>query len=382
MHKTIQAALAAIILTFAPAHAAWAETLWVTTLEAVLGLDPVTLEIKKTIPLTKELAGALYLLPTPDKAKVYLLSGGREVVSTVDLVEGKVTGSWTLSERLGEGHDAPRIAQARFFGIAIDPTGKRILGNMVTSRRSGTNAFQLERIGVDKPYLAVLDAATGNRLATISDAPWATSYLAPMADPAHPNRFLVISPDLDIIDLDRLPAGKAPVRATFDQVRVKHVPLREPHMAGQGPLVILTEWFHPEPSGGLGSSPYYTTDTIVMKDQIGVVTIDMATGTVDTLELGPPQGPQYAFATVVSPDRKRIYTIFNQLHEVDLTKRKLTRVKNLPYTYYAGNMSPDGKRLYLFSGGARLAIVDPDTLDIVREVELPSEVWDVLTLPD
>ncbi|MBM3267932.1 MAG: hypothetical protein FJZ01_09815 [Candidatus Sericytochromatia bacterium] len=382
MRNTFLAVCAAVLLTFAPAAAARADTLWVTTLEAVLGLDPVTLEIRRTIPLRKELSGALHLLPTPDNRTVYLLSGGREVVSALDLVEGKVTASWSLSERMGEDPDAPRIANARFSGIAIDHAGKRIVGNIVTSRRSGTNPHQLERIGVDAPYLAVLDAATGKRLATISGAPWATSFIEAMRDPAHPNRFLVISPDLDIIDLDRLPAGKAPVRATFEQVRVKHVPLREPYMAGQGPVVILTEWFHPEPSGGLGSTPYYTTDPIVEKDQMGVVTMDLVTSKVDVLELGPVQGPQYAFSTVVAPDRRRAYSVFNQLHEIDLMKRKITRIKDLPYTYYGANMSPDGKLLYIFSGGARLARIDPESLDIVKEVELPSEAWDILTLPD
>lgn len=359
-----------------------ADTFWVTTLEAVLGLDPDTLEIKKSIPLPRELAGGLNFLPAPDNRTAYVLSGGREVLSRVDLKEGKVLASFSLSERMGDDPGSPRVARARFFGLALDATGKRILGNVVTSRLSGANPAQLERLTLDRPYLAVLDAQTGNRLATITDVPWAISYVAPMQDPAHPNRFLIISPDLDIIDLDRLPPGKAPVRVSFDKVRVKHVPVREASVAGQGPLVILVEWFHPEPSRGLGSMPYYTTDPIVKRDQIGIITVDMSTGAVDELELAPPQGPQLAFATVVSPDRKKCYTIFNQLHEVDLEKRRLTRIRNLPYTYYAGNMSPDGKRLYLFSGGARLAVVDPASLEIVRETILPSEAWDGFILPD
>ncbi len=374
--------LSAACLSLGSAGPAFADTFWISTLESVVGLDPETLEIKRTIPLTKELQGGLTLMPAPDRRTAYLLSGGHEVVSALDLKDGKVLGSWTLSERMSAEPDSPKVARARFFGIALDAAGKRILGNVVTSRLSGANAFQLEKLTLDRPYLALLDAQSGKRLATISDAPWAISIVAPMQDPAHPNRFMIISPDLDIIDLDKIPTGKAPVRVSFSQVLVKHVPLREPHYEGQGPVTILAEWFHPEPSGGLGSMPYYTTDPIVRKDQIGLVTIDMASGKVDEMELGPPQGPQYAFATVVTPDRKRAFAVFNQLHEIDLEKRRLTRIKNLPYTYYAADMSTDGKRLYIFSGGARMSLVDPESMEIVKEVILPSEGWDGVILAD
>lgn len=382
LREALVGAVAGIGLSLALAGPALADTLWVTTLEAVVGLNPDTLEVKRTIPLSKEIAGSLSFLPAPDNRTAYILSGGREVVSTVDLKEGKVLGSWSLSERMSPEPDATKVARARIFGLALDGAGKRLLGNVVTSRLSGANAAQLEKLTLDRPHLALLDAQTGKRLATIADVPWAVSMLAPMQDPAHPNRFLVIGPDLDIIDLDRLPTGKAPVRATFSQLVVKHIPLREQTVAGQGPLVILVEWFHPEPSRGLGSMPYYTTDPIVRHDQIGLITFDTVTGAVDEFELGPPQGPQYAFATVVSPDRKKAYTVFNQLHEVDLEKRRITRIRDLPYTYYGANMSPDGKHLYIFSGGARMTMIDPVTLDPVKETILPSEAWDAVILPD
>lgn len=378
----IASALAAACLTLGSATPAWADTFWVTTLESVVGLDPATLEVKRSIHLPKELAGGLNFLPAPDGRTAYILSGGREIVSVLDLKDGKILKSWSLTERMSEEPDSTKVARARIFGMALDASGKRIIANVVTSRLSGANAAQLERLTLDRPYLAVLDAQTGERLATISDVPWATSMVATLDDPSNPDRFMVISPDLDLIDLAKLPRGKAPVRASFKQVLVKHVPLREQAVAGQGPLVILVEWFHPEPSKGLGSMPYYTTDPVVQSDQIGLVTVDMKTGAVDEMEFGPPQGPQYAFSTVVSPDRKKAYTVFNQLHEVDLEKRRITRIRTLPHTYYATYMSHDGKHLYLFSGGARMAIVDPVTLDIVKETMLPSEAWDGVILPD
>jgi hypothetical protein len=366
---------------------AWADTFWITTLEAVLGLDPDTLAIKKSIPMGENQKGALYLMPAPDGRTAYLLTGGREVVSVVDLKDAKVLKSWSLSETFGGAEEGPKIARARFYGLALDKSGKRLLGHVLTSRRTTSsdlpeNAYKLDRLVLDRPYLALLDAQTGKRLATISDAPWATSFVSPMEDPQHPDRFLVISPDVDIIDLGKLPKGKAPVRAAYKDLLVKHVPLREPQNNGEGTVTILVEWFHSEISRGLGSMPFYGLDPVVGRDRVGVVTVDMVSGAIDPIETGPPSGQQYAFSTVVSPDRKKAYAIFNQLQEVDLEKRRLGRVENLPYTYYAGNMSPDGSKLYLYSGGARLAIVDPATMKITREVELPSEGWDAMTLPD
>lgn len=379
--KRLLLALCALLVLGGPA---WADTLWVSGLESLMALDPDTGELKREIHLDKHRKGALYFAQTPDRKYLYLLSGGREIISKIDKASGKILNSWTLSESLsGEAElGGPKIAHARMMGFAIDRPAKRLLTYVTTSRRVGATSYKLDRLALDRPYLAVLDPDTGKRLATITDVPLSGSFVTPMYHPDYPGRFLLIGRDVDVIDLDRLPKGKPPVRATFKQVLVKHSDVRTPHMSGYGPSVIVCEWFHPEVSKGVGAAPYYTTDPIVGQAAIGLLLVDMKDGTTDELELGPPLGKQFSFAAVVAPDRKNAYAVFNMVHKVDLTTRRLVKAQVLPSTFYSCNMSPDGKHLYIFGGGARLLIVDPETLAIQKDVVLPSEAWDVMVLPD
>jgi len=118
------------------------------------------------------------------------------------------------------------------------------------------------------------------------------------------------------------------------------------------------------------SVPYYTTNPLNGKDVMGLVDVDLGTGLPSVIELGPAI-PLYS--TVLSPDRKRAYSVMNQLVAVDREEKRVTNVVNLDRTKYVINISGDSRKLYVSGAGPFMDIYDAQTLKEIKKIELSGD---------
>jgi hypothetical protein len=147
------------------------------------------------------------------------------------------------------------------------------------------------------------------------------------------------------------------------------VPLMNRNSPGQEQLNTLAIFIQYERSN-VFSIPYYTHDPITNKDLFGVTNVDVNTGKVDWMELGP-QVPLYSL--VASPDRKKAYGFMNQLIVVDLEQRRVIHSQDTERTRYIANISRDGKKLFLSGASPFIHVYDTTTMKLVKTVDLSGD---------
>ena len=357
--KRLFGSLALALVAVAPAQAAPAsaggsqarEWLYLNGIGKVFVLDAETLEPVHTLACKGMTQGV-----TTDEAdeQLYVISGQRELLEVFDRATGKPVKTFSFSE--------PGRTKAHIYGLAL--TKDRMYAYLNTTRFDGYEPGKQDRFHLDTPRIVGVDLKTGKRVGSI-DMPLGVLNIQPLGDGS---KLLAIGRNIWVVDTK-----------TWKSTMLE--PLETPRMEGEGRIVAYAEWVHPESADGLGAYPYWSTDAIVGRTMAGIMTIDAKKGLVDHFEIGPPIANQFPFSAVVAPDRKRAYMTMNKLFEVDLGKRRVTRTRDYGTTFYACTTSGDGKRLYLSSSGASLAVVDTATLDITRRIELPAEIWDVTVMP-
>ena len=133
----------------------------------------------------------------------------------------------------------------------------------------------------------------------------------------------------------------------------KTFPLRHWQRKGLGEPDILDFWPQFERAHML-STPYYVPRTDVAAtapdaEEIGILNFDLDQESMTTTEVG--DADVGLFSSVVNPANKNeVFAMMNQLCKIDLAAGKIVQRANLDRTYYAINISSDGKELYL--GGA------------------------------
>lgn len=347
------AALAPALAGPASAVAAPArEWLYLNGIGNVFVLDADTLEPVHTLKCKGMTQGV-----TADEAdeKLYVVSGQRELLEVFDRATGKPLRTYSFSE--------PGRAKAHIYGFAI--MKDRMYAYLNTTRFDGYEPGKQDRFHLAEPEIVGVDLKTGKRLGRIK-MPLGVLNIQPFGTDG--SKLLAVGRNLWVVDVK-----------TWQATMIE--PLETPRMEGEGRIVAYAEWVHPETAAGLGAYPYWSTDPIVGRTMAGLMTIDAVRGVVDHFEIGPPVANQFPFSAMVTPDRKRAFMTMNKLYEVDMAKRRVTRTRDYGTTFYAISGSADGKRLFLSSSGASLAVVDSGSLDITRRIELPAEIWDVTVMP-
>jgi hypothetical protein len=175
--------------------------------------------------------------------------------------------------------------------------------------------------------------------------------------PADPNRLIAWGRNVYFIDLAQRRV-------------VETVPLQTGLLPDQSPMDTLP-FFSQYEQSGIVSMPYFATNPFTHNLVLGLVNMDVDTGKLDFMELGPPI-PLYS--SVVSPDRKRAYLVMNQLVVVDLTQRKIAEVRDTEGTTYVVNLTRDGKKVYLpSSAGPFVNVYDAQSLKRIHSIELPGD---------
>jgi DNA-binding beta-propeller fold protein YncE len=133
---------------------------------------------------------------------------------------------------------------------------------------------------------------------------------------------------------------------------------------------ILPLWNYTWENGGLAAMNYYTPESM------GLLAIDQKTGEITGTAI---QGdPVLAYSIIVTPDRKKAYAVMDDLNVIDLEKKKYTAVVPLKDgTSYGVNLSSDGKKIYVGSGGPSLTVLDAATLKPLKVVKLTTDGIDL-----
>lgn len=121
------------------------------------------------------------------------------------------------------------------------------------------------------------------------------------------------------------------------------------------------------------STPYFYTRTDIEPGRpgfarTGILTLDLGTGIMTMKDFEDTSA--LIFSSVVNPrDRNRIYGVYSTLSKIDNGRSRLERRIDLAHTYYAVNISSDGKQIYL--GGAMNDIAIYSTADLRELGNIP-----------
>lgn len=269
---------------------------------------------------------------TPDRKFLYV-TASRHLIHKVSLADDKLVGTVDVS---GDGWD-------RFvFGLSIADDGTAYAGLMSRTTRDGEAV-------VGPPVVAQLDLATGKIVRSV-EVPWGVAQVVPVQGG---RRVYAVGKDLYKID------------ATGDALKiVETVPMFDKKWN------ILPFWDYTWENGGVAAMHYYGPE------KMGVLTVDQKTGDItDT----PIDGdPVLAYSVIVTPDRKRAFAVMDDLNVIDLERKRYVEIVPLKQgTSYGVNLSRDGKKIYVGSGGASVTVIDARTLKPLKVVKLTTDGWDI-----
>jgi DNA-binding beta-propeller fold protein YncE len=286
--------------------------------------------IVATIPLrgwTREAA------ITSDKKFMYV-TANRHLIHKVSLAEDKVVATVDVS---GDGWD-------RFiFGFSMAGDDRTAYAGMMSRTTRDGEAV------VGAPVVAQVDLASGKIVRSV-EVPWGVVALVRVKGG---QQVYALGKDLYKIDA----AGEA-------LKIVETVPMFEKKWN------ILPFWDYTWENGGLAAANYYTPEIM------GLLTIDQETGAITDI---PIQGdPVLAYSVIFAPDRKTAYAVMDDINVIDLEHRKYGPAVPLEEgTSYAVNLSSDGKKIYVGSGGASVTVYDAKTLKPLKTLKLATDGMDL-----
>ena len=271
-----------------------------------------------------------------DGRRIYVTTEGRSQIEIVDFPNRKVEDVI---------HVAPPGYKIVIYGTALS-RDEKLLYIHIKPVRLLPDEYQAEA-----PRIIAYDFST-RQSRTVGEVPEGVASLIALGDGKH---LIAWGRDLYTIDV------------TTGHI-VDTFPLQGPSSA-HGQLNSLPLFSQYEQSG-IYSMPFYTSDPMNGKDLMGLVNIEVETGKIDLVELGPAV-PLYS--AVVSPDHTRAYAVMNQLVAVDLKDRRVIKVLDLDRTKYVTNISRDGRKLYVSGAAPFMDVYDTASLKQIKKIELSGD---------
>ncbi|HRD32918.1 MAG TPA: quinohemoprotein amine dehydrogenase subunit beta [Rhodocyclaceae bacterium] len=105
----------------------------------------------------------------------------------------------------------------------------------------------------------------------------------------------------------------------------------------------------------------------------GMSRVNLETAAVEAMETVPFEFIVFTFVTDPN-NRDILYGAFNQLSKHDIGAKQTVAVEPLARTYYAINISGDGKTLYVGGAASDISVHDSATLKKVGSIELPGDM--------
>ncbi len=271
---------------------------------------------------------------SPDGRKYYL-----NAVHSIYVVD-------TESNTLVDTHRfSSELNKVDILGFSVSGDGKQLYMSCAIVKKKQN----IPRLNVLPPQFVIYDLASRKMVKNFPIPAAMTGVVTLRNDPDHV--FLV---GLDIHKLN-LKTGKME----------KMMGILNPE-EGQAPKNSLVIWQNNSPDDhGLFTNPFYTPTGM------GYFVIDKNTGTLSTLEA---KDVWFAYSTVVSPDKKYLYAVMDELIKVDMATGET--VKTIPLetgTNYAVSITSDGKKVYVGPAGADVSVYDAETLALKSVIPIASD---------
>lgn len=291
--------------------------------------------------------GVAGTISLPKNGKVaYVLTNRNESIVGIDLDSGQQVFRADMSE--------PGLRVKSMLAMAVSQDGKQVYVHQLPTRLH-RNEYE-----VMPARIAVYNTADGinAKPARIFPAPRRIGLLA--TGPAN-NRFFALGWDIYMIDAD---SGK--IDKTFPLRNWKRDKLGEPDMLDFWPQYEQADVF---------STPYYVPRTDVDPTspeafQLGFLTFDLEAETMALAEVANAESA--IFSSVVNPVNKtEVFAVMNQVSKIDLAAKKIVQQVPADRSYYAINISSDGKELYLGGASNVISVHDSATLKKTAEIAIP-----------
>lgn len=331
------------------------------------------------------LAGAL-----PALAKDFLVVASRpNHLNVIDLAERKAVGSYAIpGNGLPSTITVPETGRVAYVltnrnesitGIDID-TGKEVFRADMSSPGLRVKSMMAATVSRDGEWLYVHQIPTrlkknefealDTRIAVYRTADGVgakpvRTFPAPrrigLLAATTPGRFAALGWDIYVFD-----ATSGKIDKTFPLRNWKRAPIGEPD--------ILDFWPQYEQTQIL-SAPFYAPRTDVDPKapeafQFGIMTFDLDAEAISQAEIANAEAA--IFSSVVNPaNRNEVFAVMNQLYRIDLPGKKITQQVTTDRTYYAINISSDGKEIYLGGATDIVSVHDATTLKKIAEISIP-----------
>lgn len=272
----------------------------------------------------------------------YVVNNLAQSVAMVDLDEGKQVTSFPLAS------DSEIV---RTMAIDVSAQGNRLfIHEMPVKKDVGSFQAQENRI-------RVIDLDTNKTLRTFP-APRQVMSLASSRDGKRLYAFSV-GQDITVFDTEQ---GK----------QVDIIPILNRNVTGVVRTDGLPVFNLYQEYDHILSFGTVTTDSFSGKPILGVAALDLkqADPELKITELLPLTAEHYVLTGSIAPKTNKAYFSYNSLWRMDLQTRKIEKSVELPNTYFAALMHPEGKKLYCGSNWHDVAVFDPESLELVKKIEL------------
>ncbi len=347
MRKTIVAGLLGMVLCLGAGLAQAKEYLITTSKPNLLHIvDPAARKVDRTIEMPGTGPGALSVAIDEKKAIAYVLANSWGSVIGIDLRSGKQV----FRADLSEGGRRVRAIQ----GLDVSPDGKELYVNCLPVR------MDLGEYHVEPTYIGVYNTADGVGAKPVRRIPIPRRVVMLLAS-EDGSKLYALGHEMYVFD------PKTGQRLGEHKIRTRDV-------ADRSPPDILDFWNQWEQSG-VFSTPYFTADTSKPDTDPGAFRMGMLTLDLAKHEFRMAEYENFEviiFSTVVNPVRRHeVYGVYSQLSKIDIRENKLIARKDLDHTYYAVNVSADGKELYAGGTLNDIAIYDTETLERLGTIKIP-----------
>lgn len=303
--------------------------LYVPVSNALQIVDCETDTIVKTVPVYND-----YIMQStysPDGKRYYL--SAQHSIYVFDTASNEMVDTFKFSTEL---------SKVTITGLAVSTDNK----NLFLSTNIVKKKQNIPKLNVLPPQLIVFDIEKKKMVKNYPIPHMVFQILTLRNDE---NRLLLLGTDL--VELD-LKTGQT----------TKRIGIMNPSKDEEGKN-CLAIWDNSSPGDhGIFTTPYYTASGM------GYLLVDRKNGKVDLL---PAKDVWFEYSTTLSPDKKYIYGVMDELIKIDAATGET--VKSVPVqqgTCYAINISSDGKKLYVGPAGPDVSVYNADTLELLGVIPL------------
>lgn len=323
------ALVAALFFTALPAMAK--DYLYVPVSNNLHIVDCDTDQIVKTIKYNDYILNSTY---SPDGSRYYL--NAQDKIHVIDTDKNELIDTIPFSTALNK-------VVLQGMSVSLDGSKLYLTGNITKKKRN------IPKLNVVPPQFMVFDLKTKKLIKSYPITMGMTAIVPIYDDPDSVFLF-----GLDLFKLNIRTGKKTKIMGFLNP------------MKGQEPMNALINWQNTSPKDhGIFTVPVYTPTA--MKYMF----VDKNTGKVSLLDT---KDMWFAYSSALSPDKKYLYAVMDELIKVDAkTGKTLKAVPVEEGTCYAVTITSDGKKVYAGPGGNDLSVYNAADLKLLGVIPLAAD---------